>query len=216
MRILLTRPPARAQALAERVRRLGHEVVLVPLIEIEPLGNEPVDVAGYDWLVVTSSAGAVELGRRMRGRPGRIAAIGPATATALREAGMEPDLVPRRSTQEGLLEELPRPAGRVLFAGAEGARRLLVEELGADFRALYRTRSLVPASSPRADLAVVASASEARALAALALAIPVVSIGPQTSAAAHASGLDVLEEAQTHDLDGLVGAIARATARISG
>jgi hypothetical protein len=29
----------------------------------------------------------------------------------------------------------------VLFAGAEGARRLLVDELGADFVPLYRTRS---------------------------------------------------------------------------
>jgi uroporphyrinogen-III synthase len=152
----------------------------------------------------------------MRGRPARIAAIGPATALALREAGLEPDLVPRRSTQEGLLEELPRPAGRVLFAGAEGARRLLVDELGADFRALYRTRPLVPPTLPQADLAVVASASEARALAAVAPQLAVVSIGPQTSAAARAAGLEVLEEADTHDLEGLVGAVGRAGGRIDG
>ena len=54
----------------------------------------------------------------------------------------------RVSTQEGLLAEFPRPAGRVLFAGAEGARRLLVNELEADFVALYRTRELTP-ESPR-------------------------------------------------------------------
>jgi uroporphyrinogen-III synthase len=216
MRILLARPRERSEPLAGRLRALGHQVVTVPLIEIESLGDDEVAVAGYDWLIVTSPAGAAELGRRMRGRPARIAAIGPATALALREAGLEPDLVPRRSTQEGLLEELPRPAGRVLFAGAEGARRLLVDELGADFRALYRTRPLVPPTLPQADLAVVASASEARALAAVAPQLAVVSIGPQTSAAARAAGLEVLEEADTHDLEGLVGAVGRAGGRIDG
>ena len=59
----------------------------------------------------------------MRGRPRHVAAIGRATAEALGGA----DLVPAVSTQEGLLEALPRPAGRVLFAGAEDARPLLAE-----------------------------------------------------------------------------------------
>ena len=81
----------------------------------------------------------------MRGRPRRTAAIGAATAAALGGA----DLVPRVSTQESLLDELPRPAGRVLFAGAEGARRLLVDELGADFVALYRTVDLFGLPSRR-------------------------------------------------------------------
>jgi uroporphyrinogen-III synthase len=215
VRILLTRPEERSAELAARLRELGHEPVLMPLIEIEPIGDEAVDVAGYDWLIVTSAAGAAELGRRMRGRPARVAAIGPATAAALRELGLEPDLVPRRSTQEGLLEELPRPPGRVLFAGAEGARRLLVEELGAEFRPLYRTRRLAPATAPKADLAVVASASQALALAKLGLRLPVVSIGPQTSEAARSGGLEIVEEAATQDLAGLVGAIGRAAARIS-
>ena len=58
----------------------------------------------------------------------RVAAIGPATADVLGGA----DLVPSVATQEGLLAELPRPAGRVLFAAAEGARTLLPDELGAD------------------------------------------------------------------------------------
>jgi uroporphyrinogen-III synthase len=165
-----------------------------------------VDVAGYDWVVVTSVAGARELRRRMVGRPARVAAIGRATAEALGGA----DLVPRVSTQEGLLAELPRPAGRVLFAGAEGARRLLVEALGAEFRPLYRTVELGAAALPAADLAVIASPSAARALAGLRTDVPVVSIGPRTTAAARGAGLDVAAEAATHDLDGLVAAVAAA------
>jgi uroporphyrinogen-III synthase len=109
-----------------------------------------------------------------------------------------------------LLSELPRPAGRVLFAGAEGARRLLADELGADFLALYRTKPAQSGEPVHGDLAVVASPSAARALATLERRIPVVSIGPETTAAATAAGLTVAGEAATPDLEGLVSAVGRA------
>jgi uroporphyrinogen-III synthase len=200
MRVWLT--GTRAEPLAGRLRGLGHDVVHVPLVRVEPLGNEPVDVEGYDWVVVTSVTGARELRRRMRGTPGRVAAIGAATARALGGA----DLVPRVSTQEGLIAELPRPAGRVLFAGAEDARRLLVQELAADFVPLYRTVELRP-EPPEAGLAVLASASAARALGALNASVPAVSIGPQTTSAARAAGVRIVAEATTHDVDGLADAV---------
>jgi uroporphyrinogen III methyltransferase / synthase len=137
-----------------------------------------------------------------------VAAIGRATAAAW---GRKVDLVPRVSTQEGLLAELPRPAGRVLFAGAEDARRLPVDELGADFIALYRTRTVRPTQPPKGDLVVLASPSAARAYAELGLSIPAVSIGPETTAAAEEAGVKVLREARTHDLDGLVEAVLAAS-----
>ncbi len=140
------------------------------------------------------------------GTPRRVAAIGQATAEAFGGA----DLVPAVSTQEGLLAELPRPAGRVLFAGAEGARRLLADELGADVVALYRTRELEPEQTPAGDLVVLASASAARAFGRLGVEIPAVSIGPQTTAAARAAGVDVVREAATHDVAGLLAAIGSA------
>ncbi len=177
-----------------------------PLIEIEPVGTGPVDLDGYDWLILTSATGARELARRARGRAARVACIGPATAAAWGEA----DLVPSLSTQEGLLAELPRPAGRVIFAGAEGARPLLADALDAEVVVLYRTRALVPEKAIAGDLAVVASPSAARALAVVAPALPVVSIGPETTAAARAAGLHVVAEASTPDLDGLVEAVAGA------
>jgi uroporphyrinogen-III synthase len=203
---VVTRPEGQAAELAARIEELGHEPVLCPLIAIEPLGDESLDASGYDWLIVTSVNGAEELVRRLSGRPERVAAIGRATAEALGGA----DLVPAVSTQEGLLAELPRPAGRVLFAGAEGARRLLVDELGADFVALYRTVELTPERPPEGDLAVLASASAARAFARTEVSIPAVSIGPETTAAARARGVTVVAEAATHDLDGLVAAVALA------
>jgi uroporphyrinogen III methyltransferase/synthase len=210
VRVIVTRPRAQAEPLAERLRGLGHEVVLCPLVEIEPLGEGPVEVEGYDWVVVTSANGADELARRFSGTMPKLAAIGPGTAEALRGHALEPELVAGVSTQEGLLEELPRPAGRVLVAAAEGARTLLADELGADFVALYRTRLLRPSEPPQGDLVVLASGSAARAFAALGLIIPAVSIGPQTTFTAEAAGLEVVAEAATHDLDGLVAAVRSA------
>jgi len=204
VRIVVTRPEGQEQDLVARLARLGHEVVHCPLIAIELLGDEPIDVSGYDWVVVTSANGARELLRRARGPMPRLAAIGPATAEALGGA----DLVPAVATQEGLLAELPRPAGRVLFAAAEGARHLLPEALGADVVTLYRARELRPPELPSADLYVLASASSARALAALDTDLPVVSIGPETSRAAREAGLDVVAEAEEHSSAGLAAAVA--------
>jgi uroporphyrinogen-III synthase len=207
VRVVVTRPEGQEEELVRGLVALRHEVVHCPLIAIEPLGDEPVDVEGYDWVVLTSVNGARELRRRQRGTPARVAAIGAATAEAFGGA----DLVPAVSTQEGLLAELPRPAGRVLFAGAEGARRLLADELGADFVPLYRTVERLPERAPEGDLVVLASPSAARAFARLGVDLPAVTIGPQTTTAARGAGIEVLREAPTHDVPGLLAAIGSAT-----
>ncbi len=211
-RIVVTRPADKAGPLMACLEALGYDVVAFPLIEAESLGDDPIDISGYDWIVLTSARGAEELARRRTGSAGRVAAIGPATAAALRTHGIEVDLMPRVATQEGLLAELPPAPGRVLFAGAEAARTLLPDRLGADFVPLYRTKALRPSSFPQADLVGLTSPSAARAFAALGVAIPAVSIGPQTTAAATASGTHIVAEAKTHDDAGVVAAIeARAS-----
>ena len=208
MKIVVTRPREQSGPLVSRLEALGHEIVECPLIEIEPLEG-PVEVEGYEWVIVTSPNGARELHARAEGTLPKVAAVGPGTAETLRGLGIEPSFVPSVSSQDGLLDEFPRPNGPVLFAAAEGARRGPIEELGADFVPLYRTRLVRPAVPPEGDLVVLASGSAARSFAELGAAIPAVSIGPQTTKAAEAVGIDVAAEAETHDLDGLVSAVDR-------
>jgi uroporphyrinogen-III synthase len=205
MRVIVTRPRAQAQPLVDRLEAIGADVVECPLIEIERTSDAPIDAAGYEWLVVTSPNGADEVARRAVNVP-RVAAVGPGTAETLRAHGIEPSFVPSESTQEGLAREFPRPHGRVLFAAAEGARRVAIDALAADFVPLYRTRLLAPAP-PAGDAVVLASGSAARAYAAVGGSAPAVTIGPETSRVATAVGLAVAREAQTHDLDGLVAAV---------
>jgi uroporphyrinogen-III synthase len=199
MKVVITR--AEVGELGRRLEALGHEIVHCPLIRTEPLGDEPLDLSGWDWVVVTSPNGARELGRRLIRPPKHFAAIGPGTAEALSAEGYETDLVPRVHTQEGLRDELP--SGRTLLAAAEGARRGVLD---ADFLPLYRTHELA-AAAPAGDLALLASPSAARAFAATGAAMPVVAIGPQTQAEARTRGLDVVAVAESSDLDGLVAAV---------
>jgi uroporphyrinogen-III synthase len=209
MRAIVTRPRAQSGPLVGRLEAVGIEVVECPLIEIERTSDDPVDAAGYDWLIVTSPNGADEIARRGVNLP-QVAAVGPGTAEALRAHGIEPAFVPREASQDDLLRELPLPAGRVLFAAAEGARRGPIDALGADFVPLYRTRLLTP-EPPDGDVVVLASGSAARAYAAIGGAAPAVTIGPETSRVAEAVGLDVVAEAERHDLDGLVAAVRSVT-----
>jgi uroporphyrinogen-III synthase len=205
MRVIVTRPRAQAGPLVERLEALGAEVIECPLIEIERSSDAEIDGTGYDWLVVTSPNGAEEIARRGRNLPA-VAAVGPGTAEVLRARGIEPAFVPSESSQDGLLREFPRPAGRVLFAAAEGARRGPIESLGADFVALYRTRLLAP-DPPDGDVVVLASGSAARAYAGVGGRVRAITIGPETSRVARSVGLTVAAEARSHDLDGLVGAV---------
>jgi uroporphyrinogen-III synthase len=207
MRVIVTRPHAQAEPLLNALRAQGFEPIACPVVATEPIDDGPIDVTGYEWVIVTSANGAAELGARYTGVLPRVAAVGGLTAAALEAQGIPVEFVPTLASQEGLLAELPRPVGRALFVGAEGARRLLADELPADFRAVYRTVALAPAP-PDGDLVLLASPSAAAAWAKLGSTLPAITIGPQTTAAALDAGLTVLAEADTQNVAGLVDSAA--------
>ncbi len=228
-RIAVLRARPQASALAARLRALGADVVQAPAIAIEPLAAQPPDLGAYDLLCVTSPNGVArlfELVRDARDLAGpRIAAIGPGTAAALRERGIEPDVVPERAVAEGLVEALGDAAvQRALIARGETGRDVLpdaLRERGAqvDVLVLYRTVPVPLDDETRAavlgaDDALFTSASTVEALVeaaggaeALRDGPRLCSIGPATSAALRAHGLEPGLEAATHTPDGLVDAL---------
>jgi len=167
----------------------------------------------------------------------RIAAIGSGTADALAARGLRADLVPERFTTRGLAEALCAtvPEGeagrRILLPRADIATPVLsdtLREAGWDVTEVEAYRTVPVAALPedvaerlaRGDIDVLAfaSSSTVRNFVALAGQLPtpppaVASIGPVTSQTCRELGLEVTEEADPHDLDGLVEAVVAAAGR---
>src|SRR6185437_3498748 len=161
-RIVVTRATQQAQALSERLRELGADVIEMPATQVARLDLAPLraavrDLSAYQWLILTSQ-NAVSifweqlLGERRDARALaglKIAAVGPATAGALLEHGITVDVIPNRFVAEGLLEKLRErddlSGKRVLYVTAEGSREVLpqgLKEMGADVVVLEAYRSI--------------------------------------------------------------------------
>ncbi len=146
-RVLVTRPPRQAQALAEPLAELGAGVLVQPAIEIAPPDDwAPVDRAlarldRYDWLVFSSANGVQALLERLlessdlRALAGvKLAAIGPGTADELARYHLRADLLPEQYRAESLAEQLVRHStanSRLLLARASRGREILAEQLSA-------------------------------------------------------------------------------------
>jgi uroporphyrinogen III methyltransferase/synthase len=227
--IAVTRARPQASGLAARLRELGAEVIEAPAIRTAPIAAELPELARYELVCVTSPTGAHALFERLGGAgldaralAGRVvAAIGPGTARALEEHGIRADVVPERAVAEGLADALAGvDAARALVVRAREGRELLPDTLRArgvqvDVLALYETvAEPLDAETARAaagaDYVTFTSASTVRFFlaAAGALAGPrIASIGPATSAALRAAGLEPHVEADPHTPDGLVAAL---------
>src|SRR5262249_57294058 len=107
-------------------------------------------------------------------------AAGQGRAGQLRKHGMEAEFVPKVSSVEGLLDEFPPPAGKIVYLAAENARRRPIDALNADYVPLYRTVLLQP-EPPAGDVVVLASGSAARAYAWTGGKTPAGSIGAGTA-----------------------------------
>jgi hydroxymethylbilane synthase len=224
-RVVVTRPREQSARLAARLERLGAAVSVVPLVTIEPVADAALDAdEAYDWVVFTSSNAVAAVGERLCGGlvgGARVAAVGPATAAAVRTLGVEPALVPERFSAEALAAALGDLDGsRVLLPQADIADPRLAAGLRArgatvDAVVAYRTVPLQPDAEgvqalEEADAVLLASGSAARSLAALGAALEhglVVCIGPSTAEAAREAGLGVGLVASEATAEGMIQAL---------
>lgn len=243
-RILVTRARAQAEPLVTRLRALNAEVIELPAIEIKPSAQGPIDAAvqrlaqgGYDLVALTSVNGVLHLwdalGRNdldTRALSGvRVAAIGSETAKALKQRGVNSDVVPETYTSVALADELTREGlrgSRILLARAAQGGRLLSDRLrqaGADVDdvALYDVDT--PAPDPAAmlelergvDVVTLTSPSTAAGLAEQVRnrvdlhSLQTVCIGPVTAEAAKTLGYRVVGVAERHTIEGLAQEVGR-------
>jgi uroporphyrinogen III methyltransferase / synthase len=241
--VAVTRARSQASRLAERLRGLGADVVVAPVIRIETLPGPVPELDGYDLACFTSPNGVEALFERLdsagldtRAFPSRtsmrIAAIGPATAGALRVRGIDADVMPAKAVGEALAEALSDvPVTRALVVRAREARDVIADALrarGAEVDVVPVYETVVELLDPKqiaaiagADFLTFTSASTVRNfLAAVGGATAwlahgqsrprVVSIGPVTSDELRAHGMAPEIEAEQHDIDGLIAAIISA------
>jgi len=251
--VVVTRAAAQAQRFTELREASGARVIEAPAIVIGPPASwEPLDAAlsaldTFTWVVFTSTNGVLMVDRRLAalrlGWPAlssrRVAAIGPATADALREHGVRVDVVPAEYRAEGLVARLrPRlTAGdRVLLPRAAQTRDVLVtalRELGVHVTevAAYATRK-AEGGAPRLAEALAAGAIDAVTFTSSSTArnfaeafsdderrawrgrVAVASIGPITAATAAEYGLTTDIMPAEYTIPALARAIADYFARI--
>lgn len=152
-RILVLRPEAEAADMVARLRKLGHEPLILPLHEIVQDGAPPPD-GSFSGFIVTSAHAVAPLAAAFPRDARPVLAVGERTAGVLRTAGFGnvvvgegegTSLVPtarRVFAAAGL--PLLYAAGRVRTSGLETA--LLGERIGLVIWEVYDTRPLHPDS----------------------------------------------------------------------
>ncbi len=221
--ILVTRPRSAGDVLVGALERRGYRVVSVPTVTTEPITFDTGSLAGYEWVVVTSPQGVGAIGQFPSGP--RFAAVGEATAAALRARGVDVAYVPATSNGASLGAGLPDVSGRriaLVRASAAGAdlpailrrRGAVVDEFTA-YRTLEGPVDSAPILSAAMDAAdvkavVFASGSAVRGYVSLGgrTDIPAVTIGPRTTLAARESGFEVIAESAEQSAEALAAAVA--------
>ncbi len=236
-RILVTRPRVQAAALCDKLSAQGAIPIVFPTIEITPLDDTTVldqairQLAQYQWIIFTSVNGVKAFWDRLDAVGAgitptlRVAAIGPATASALQAHDVAVTLIPDEYVAEAIIESIGGVQGqRILLPRADIAREALAVELqkrGAlvDEIAAYHTLPAQPDPNGllefRSGVDVITFTSSSTVQNFIALvgrnSIPphaiIACIGPITAGTARELGLRVDVQAADYTMDGLVAAL---------
>jgi uroporphyrinogen-III synthase len=243
VRVIVTRQIGQAEYFSKKLRELGAVPIELPTIKtvptksIEALDRALARLSEYDWIVFTSVQGVNFLTKRLADlkipstalKQVMLAAIGPATASALEQTIKKPEFVPSDYLSWKIVDGLGDLKGkRVLLPRADIASKKLpdaLRERGALVEEVVAYRTIIPPGlTPDrlqpifrgADLITFTSPSTIRNLAeALGVeflkqstsGLKVACIGPVTVEAAKELGVHVDIVAEVHSVDGLVEAI---------
>lgn len=167
-RVLVSRARKQAGALSSTLKALGCQVIEIPFIEIrKPSSFAALDtvlhnLANYDWLILTSVNGVEALFERMARfhldnsafSHLKIAAIGPATKSAIEKRSLTVTVTPKEYVAESVVASLQRrvKGKRVLLVRAKVARDVIPRELqkaGAIVDVIEAYETVVPEASKR-------------------------------------------------------------------
>ena len=225
-RIWITRAQPGADATADRVRALGHDALVAPLLAVRVLPDVSVELSGVAALAFTSANGVRAFADASGERGLKVFAVGAATAQAARQAGfrsvlsadgdveaLAEGIAVRRSELKGavLHPGAAEPAGDLAGAlekhGVEARRLILYEtapvSLAEEQAAMLSRADAVLLHSPRAAqvLAKVLKAHPAPEMRALGLSKAVVKPLARTRMAAKAYPPFPLEAALLNLID---------------
>lgn len=231
-RITVTRPQDQSATMFQMLQARGAMVIPFPTIRIEsptdsrPLAQALRELDTFQRVIFTSVNGVAYTWKYLqRSWPDsvRVAAIGPATATALRMRGVTPDFVPSKYIAEALAEGLTSVQDqKILLPRASRSRPALARLLraaGANVTAVtaYETHMNHPGDTAYAalahgtDIVTFTSGSTVEGFAAVApdsrLPVTAACIGPITTRVATKVGFKVAVVAKIYTTKGLVTAL---------
>ena len=236
-KILVTATEIIARPLAEYIRRLGGEPVVMSLIGVK--GQEMSSIKavltspGKRWLVFTSRNGVRFFFEQMKKEQvdirslgdSRIAVMGAGTRKEMENWGCYADLVPEQSCSESLAKALcahAEPDEAICLFRAEEASDVLTKRLREkQYRVVdiptYRTeimwkkRELLRKMLEDVDAVTFCSASAVSAFVQMTeghdLVAKTICIGPVAAQAAKKAGLHIDKVAEQYDLEGLTEAL---------
>ena len=231
-RIVVTRPTKQATSICGMLRERGAEVIEFPTVRIEPASDpQPLlnalrKLNSYDRVFFTSVNGVEHTWEHVQPpwpASTKVAAIGPATASALRTRHVEPDVVPSEYVAEALACSLGSVQDQtILLPRASKTRPALfnlLTQAGAKVTSVtaYETHVNRPTDDayaslkPHVDVVTFTSGSTVEGFiqmtSHLNLMFTTACIGPITADVAIGAGLQAPIIADTYTSEGLVTAI---------
>ncbi len=238
--IIITRASTQSSKMVKKISELGGVPLELPMIKINKL--EPLDeinlvmkeLSTYNYLVFTSMNGINRFFEELENHNldtralynMKIVCVGEPTRKALKEKGLNADIIPDRFVSEGIIEKLLpilNKNDKLLIPRAKNARPLLVEELSKVSQVkelkLYETVSTKLSEESfdnikNADYITFTSASTVKYFIESVgkrineyKNIKIISIGPITSKEVENNGLEVYKEASSHTIDGIIEVI---------